>query len=796
MSFLRKIALAVVGLMSSFTIAKADIADGQFSTNQIFDVQYYWSGTTLNASSFIAPYDMNFTHPTVSSGQYFQFFNSTTNPGTYGLGLYNSDGTLAQVVHNTGTLQAIGPDALFYIGSGFFGTVITTSAGYSYGDNASFTNMDTSVSGTDTSSYTWASTTPLAAGQTAGSGGSGSGSGGSSNYVSNPTNMNFATNDLTGWTSGGGTGNQTSTYTGTGVGVDVVQGMQNFNAGGSHSWTITPPTGDYMVSIQPTGQQQTGTNDFQTMATALNLSATSVTQIQNAMTASGNGLPTNAAWLYQDLVLANGTTFNVAWQYVSSDYEPFNDGSLTSLVNTTGTVVATVNGENKEYALLGFTNAGTGNYSVGSYGATGWQLATYLVNENGTYRLGFGSFNLSDTALSPILFVTQYQGTTLDHGVAFGPIAPNAGSSAPNNSGGGGSGGGGSPTIVSTAPGADIVTSSSTVGATVDQDTVNYTAATSGDTKTITQTTITAHTTPTTTVTVITPTTVDTYSDGSTVTTNGTPVTTTTTVNTITFNQAEVVKTAHVGGGKDAYNNTIVKPFFVDPFGISDGSWADVSLSSGNNIGSTNVNFGYQKTVDNITAGVAGSAGKVASSGLNNSSVTGETYAGTAYVLNKSDLVNVKGSIGFGIGNYVVDNSIASFGLSNKTKSQQKTAYADMAFYSAKDYAGWTPFAGVTVLNSDIGNVEETGTSLLSSGTVASNKTYTMPYVGVKNEVSPGVVVEVKATQTEPYGTVVSGKVTAKNKITDNVSLNLTVGADKGQNYDSLAVMLGLVVNF
>jgi hypothetical protein len=788
MSFLRKIAIAFVAVLSTLTVAKADIADGQFSTNQIFDVQYYWSGTTLNASNFIAPYDQNFTHPTVTSGQYFQFFNSTTNPGTYGLGLYNSDGTLAQVLHDTGTLQAIGPDALFYIGSGFFGTVITTSAGYNYGDNASFTNMDTSVSGTDTTSYTWASTTPLAAGQTASSG-SGSGSGSS---VSNPTNMNFATGDLTGWTSGGGTGTQTSSYTGTGVGVAVVQGMQNFNAGGTHSWTITPPTGDYMVSLQPTGTQQSGTNDFQTMATALGLSATSVTEIQNAMTATGNGLPTNAAWLYQDLVLSNGTTFNVAWQYVSSDYEPFNDGSLTSLVNTTGTTVATVNGENKEYALLGFTNAGTGNYSVGSYGATGWQLATYLVNENGTYRLGFGSFNLSDTALSPILFVTQYQGTTLDHGVAFGPIAPNPGSNAPNNSGGGS----GTPTIVSTAPGADIVTSTSTVGATVSQDTVNYTAASSGDTKTITQTTVTAHTTPTTTVTITTPTTVDTYSDGSTVTTNGTPVTTTTTVSTVTFDTANVEETAYVGGGNSAYNNAIVKPFFVDPLGIPEGSWADVSLSSGNNIGSTNVNFGYQKTVENVTAGVAGSAGKVASSGLNNSSVTGDTYAATAYVLNKSDVVDVKGSIGFGIGNYIVNNSIANFGLSNQTKSQQKTAYADLAFYSPEKYAGWTPFAGVTVLNSDIGNVEETGSSLLSSGTVASNKTYTMPYVGVKNEVSPGVVVEVKATQTEPYGTVVSGKVTAKNKITDNVSLNLTVGADKGQNYDSLAVMLGLVVNF
>lgn len=190
---MKKIIAAALGLFfANIPLAKADIADGQFSTNQIFDVQYYWSGTTLNASNFIAPYDMNFTHPTVGTGQYFKFFPSTTNPGTYGLGLYNSNGSLAQVVHNTGTLQAIGPDALFYIGSGFFGTVITTSAGYSYGQSASFAGMDTSVSSSDTSSYTWASTTPLAAGQTASSGGGGGGSSGP-NYVTVLSNTNVTT---------------------------------------------------------------------------------------------------------------------------------------------------------------------------------------------------------------------------------------------------------------------------------------------------------------------------------------------------------------------------------------------------------------------------------------------------------------------------------------------------------------------------------------------------------------------------------------------------------------------------
>lgn len=145
----------------------AAITDGKFGINQIFDVQYWWNGNTLNASNFIAPYNKNFQTVTVTAGQYFQFFPSTTNPGKYGLKLMNSNGTQHSIVHDHGDITALGNGAIFYIGSGFFGNVITTAQGYSYGASAQFTNMDTDVSSSDLNNYTFASSTPLAAGQTA-----------------------------------------------------------------------------------------------------------------------------------------------------------------------------------------------------------------------------------------------------------------------------------------------------------------------------------------------------------------------------------------------------------------------------------------------------------------------------------------------------------------------------------------------------------------------------------------------------------------------------------------------------
>lgn len=159
---------AITAMLTLFaTISHADITDGAFSANQIFDVQYYWNGNTLNASNFIRPYDSTFTPVTTTAGQYFKFVDN--GGGDYGLALYNADNTFNRTIHTTGQITALGGGAIFYIGSGWLGNVISTAEGYSYGDSATFTNMNTSPSTSDFTGYTWASTTPLADGQTAGS---------------------------------------------------------------------------------------------------------------------------------------------------------------------------------------------------------------------------------------------------------------------------------------------------------------------------------------------------------------------------------------------------------------------------------------------------------------------------------------------------------------------------------------------------------------------------------------------------------------------------------------------------
>ena len=215
-----------------------------------------------------------------------------------------------------------------------------------------------------------------------------------------------------------GTGDWTS------VDGQTLTGAQTFQAG-PNAWAISPYTGSTMYSLSPTQPS----NSYANMSTALSLSSASVSALSAEIAAqnpSGGGSITNAAWVSKDFTFAAPSTFKMYWTYTSVDYVPFNDGSITTLVNTgDATTLGKINGISTQYLLLGATNPGTGNYSTGSYGSTGWQVVNYDVTTAGTYKLGFAVFNQGDTALSPILNVNDGLGTVTQNGTLFGSVAPN-----------------------------------------------------------------------------------------------------------------------------------------------------------------------------------------------------------------------------------------------------------------------------------------------------------------------------------------------------------------------------------
>ena len=259
----------------------------------------------------------------------------------------------------------------------------------------------------------------------------------------------FEDGTFTGWDKGAQTGTLGSSITGQGTGVTIFTGSRTFTHGSrgamgdpnspyyapavaAGSWTFSPKDADNAVLLQPKGEQT-----FSQATGALGLGATDVGEIESLLVSQaqasgyGSGTPTDAAWITREVELTAGETYTMSWNYIGTDYVPYNDGSITSLVPVTvnGTPVITVNNYIQSYALLGFTNPGTGDYSTNSFGSTGWQTSTYEVSVTGTYKLGFASFNLDDQGLPPALMVDSEAGSTQKcvsgTCTTFGGVEPN-----------------------------------------------------------------------------------------------------------------------------------------------------------------------------------------------------------------------------------------------------------------------------------------------------------------------------------------------------------------------------------
>ena len=428
---MKKIFLTLLLLCSN---AYADLTDIKFGQSQIADSQWNVNACLNTTTCQIyskqpgTAYKIPWTSGQVSwaSGDYVKFSASGNASFPYTATQYTSAGAVKATLGN-GKIVNMGPDYFFFVGSdNNTGQLFSGSTGMNNTGGVSWTGtLNPTVAQANTYANATYSTVPLTAGQTATTTPSSP-----PPAPAAPTNLGFESGNTSSWTISNTTG---AANWSSGSGAAVVTGLQH-TPDSSKTWKVTP-YGTYMLSLQP----GSGAPTFDSATASLGLTAGQNTAIKNYLTGlGGNSNPTNATWVKRDMTLQAGVTYSIAWQYLSTDYTPFNDGSMITLVHKTdGSKVPTLNNAVRNYALLGFTNPGTGDYSTDSYGSTGWQVATFTVPADGDYSLGFAAFNLGDTALSPILLIDEMQGTTELNGSAFNPVPPNPGTGAPVAGGGG-----------------------------------------------------------------------------------------------------------------------------------------------------------------------------------------------------------------------------------------------------------------------------------------------------------------------------------------------------------------------
>jgi hypothetical protein len=306
---------------------------------------------------------------------------------------------------------------------------------------------------------------------------------------------------------------------------------------------------------------------------------------------------------------------------------------------------------------------------------------------------------------------------------------------------------------------------------------------------------------PFTTTTVTTPRTLATYSDNSTVTTNGTPVTTTTLGSTLTVGQTTVQsESASSEALKNALSYRNFNPFVVDALSTKDGPWAEPKVGivhSSGNMKVGGIGFGYQKTNDNNTFGIAGYFEDVQSSKYLNSALTSDSYSTSVYWLSKQNYGWFKTSIGYGRSNYESSTNLPTLALGNSNKLAQNNFYADLTIYSAKEYAGIRPLVGVTINRSNLTSIQEFGSMMLSTIPEEKSKTEIRPYAGLRYQVNRGFSVEGRVTHSQDYRTVGQLRARYDKQITERTSAFVSVGGDIGGNgYRGVVGQVGLTVKF
>lgn len=186
-------------------------------------------------------------------------------------------------------------------------------------------------------------------------------------------NGGFETGNLTGWSS---------------IGTVAASPSTTVTTYDSTVWTVNA-AGTYM------GQMYSSGETVATIETTLGLATGTLNALN---TNPSGGSLTNGSALYQSFTGQTGDTLSFWWNYVATDYIPFNDPAFALLIGppTVIDVLASIHG-------LGV--------AVGTSGNSGWLSHTFTLTQDGTYTLAFVTTNDKDTILNSVLHIDNAAGT-------------------------------------------------------------------------------------------------------------------------------------------------------------------------------------------------------------------------------------------------------------------------------------------------------------------------------------------------------------------------------------------------
>lgn len=188
------------------------------------------------------------------------------------------------------------------------------------------------------------------------------------------TNPGFETGDLSGWST---------------LGTVIATPSTSVTTFDSTVWNIFAAE-TTMAQLNATGVA------VATIESTLGLTSGTLNALN---TNPSGGSLTNGSALYQVFSGSAGDTLSFAWNYVATDYIPFNDPAFALLIGNSGadvTVLASIHG-------LGV--------NVGTSGNSGWQTFSATLAATGDYTLAFVTTNDKDTILSSVLHIDNTAGT-------------------------------------------------------------------------------------------------------------------------------------------------------------------------------------------------------------------------------------------------------------------------------------------------------------------------------------------------------------------------------------------------